>query len=93
MNIEFAPLAEGWALLTFIVVLLAGYRKYISVDENETLHLDDPGESRHQVAIAQKLDVIDRCGKLFTAIAAVYGLLLAMAYTYQTWVQATNLGA
>jgi hypothetical protein len=47
MNIDFAPLAEGWALLALIVVLLAGYRKYISIDENETLHLDDPGESRH----------------------------------------------
>ena len=93
MNIDFAPLAEGWALLAFIVVLLAGYRKYISIDENETLHLDDPGESRHQVAIAQKLDVIDKWGKLFTAIAAVYGLLLAIAYTYQIWVQATNQGA
>jgi hypothetical protein len=45
------------------------------------------------VAIAQKLDVIDKWGKLFTAIAAVYGLLLALAYTYQIWVQATNLGA
>jgi hypothetical protein len=93
MNIDFVPLAEGWALLAFIVVLLAGYRKYISIDENETLHLDDPAESRHQVAIAQKLEVIDKWGKLFTAIAAVYGLLLTIAYTYQIWVQATNLGA
>jgi hypothetical protein len=46
----------------------------------------------HQVDIAHKLDVVDKWGKLLTVIAAVYGLLLALAYTYQTWIRATNLG-
>jgi hypothetical protein len=46
----------------------------------------------HQVGIAHRLDVIDKWGKLFTVIAAAYGLVLAIVYTYQTWVQAMNSG-
>jgi hypothetical protein len=81
-----------WGLLTLVVLLLAGYRKIISANEDETLHLGNPTESMHQVGIAHRLDVVDRWGKLLTAIAAAYGLVLAIVYTYHTWVQATNLG-
>ena len=92
MHIDFTPFVVIWALLAAVVLAMAGYRKTISVKEEETLHLADPSETMHQVAIAHKLDVIDKWGKLLTVVAAVYGLLLALAYTYQTWIQATNLG-
>ena len=92
MNINFTPLVVIWAFLALVVLLLAGYRKIASVNEDETLHLGNPTESMHQVAIAQKLEVIDKWGKLLTVIAGGYGLLLLIAYTYQTWVQTTNLG-
>jgi hypothetical protein len=92
MHIDFTPFVVIWALLAAVVVAMAGYRKMISVKEEETLHLTDPSESVHQVDIAHKLDVVDKWGKLLTVIAAVYGLLLALAYTYQTWIRATNLG-
>ena len=92
MKIEFTPLVAIWAFLVLVVLLLAGYRKIISANEDETLHLRNPTESMHQVGVGQRLDVIDKWGKLFTVIAAAYGLVLAIAYTYQTWVQATSLG-
>ena len=92
MHIDFTPFVVIWALLAVVVLAMAGYRKTISAKEEETLHLTDPSETMHQVAIASKLDVIDKWGKLLTVIAAVYGLLLALAYTYQTWIRATNLG-
>jgi hypothetical protein len=92
MNINFTPLVVIWAILTLVVSLLAGYRKIISANEDETLHLTNPIESVHQVGIAHRLDVIDKWGKLLTVIAAAYGFVLAIVYTYQTWVQATNLG-
>lgn len=92
MHINFTPYAVVWGLLALVVLLMAGYRKTISVKEDETLHLGSPTESTHQIEIAHKLDVIDKWGKLLTVVAAVYGLLLAVAYTYQTWVQASNLG-
>lgn len=92
MHINFTPYAVIWGLLALVVLLMAGYRKMISVKEDETLHLGNPTESTHQIEIAHKLEVVDKWGKLLTVIAAVYGLLLAIAYTYQTWVQASNLG-
>ena len=92
MHIDFTPFAVVWAVLALVVVLMAGYRKMISVQEDETLHIGSPSENIHQVDISHKLDVIDKWGKLLTVIAALYGLLLAIAYTYQTWIRATNLG-
>lgn len=92
MHIDFTPFTVVWAVLASVVVLMAGYRKMISVQEDETLHIGSPSENIHQVDISHKLDVIDKWGKLLTVIAAVYGLLLAIAYTYQTWIRATNLG-
>jgi hypothetical protein len=92
MNTEYTPLVASWAFLVLVVLLLAGYRKIISVGEAEMLHLSDPTESMHQVAIAHKLDVIDKWGKVLTVIAATYGLLLAIGYTYETWLLAKGLG-
>lgn len=92
MHIEFTPFVVVWALLAVVVLAMAGYRRTISLKDQETLHLAQPSESLHQVDIAHKLDVIDKWGKLLTVIAAIYGLLLVIAYTYQTWIQATNLG-
>ncbi|HEY1239670.1 MAG TPA: hypothetical protein VGF16_03895 [Bryobacteraceae bacterium] len=92
MHINFTPFAVLWALLAAVVLFMAGYRKTISSKEEDTLHLTNPVETTNQVFISHKLDVIDKWGKLLTVIAAVYGLLLGLAYTYQTWIQASNLG-
>ncbi|HLK49676.1 MAG TPA: hypothetical protein VKT49_16150 [Bryobacteraceae bacterium] len=92
MHIDFTPFTVIWLVLAVVVAVMAGYRKTISVQEDETLHIGSASESMHQVQVAHKLDVIDKWGKLLTVIAAVYGLLLALAYTYQTWVRASNLG-
>jgi hypothetical protein len=92
MHINFTPFAILWAALALVVLAMAGYRKTISNKEDETLHLANPSETAQQVTIAHKLEHIDKWGKLLTIIAAAYGLLLAVLYTYQTWVQASNLG-
>ncbi len=46
----------------------------------------------HQAQVAHKLDVIDKWGKLLTVVAAVYGLALVLAYTYQNWIRQSTLG-
>lgn len=89
MHINFTPWMILWAALALAVLVMAGYRKIVSVREDETLHLVNPPESARQVAIFHKLERIDKWGKLLTVVAAIYGLLLAIAYTYQSWVQAT----
>jgi len=90
MHINFTPWMILWAALALAVLVMAGYRKIVSVREDETLHLVNPSESARQVATSHKLERIDKWGKLLTVVAAIYGLLVAIAYTYQTWVQATN---
>ena len=90
MHINFTPWMILWAALALAVLVMAGYRKIVSVREDERLHLVNPSESARQLAIFHKLERIDKWGKLLTVVAAIYGLLLAIAYTYQTWVQATN---
>ena len=89
MHINFTPWMILWAALALAVLVMAGYRKIVSVREDETLQLVNPSESVRQVAISHKLERIDKWGKLLTVVAAIYGLLLVLGYTYQTWVQAT----
>lgn len=89
MHINFTPWMILWAALALAVLVMAGYRKIVSVREDETLHLVNPSESARQLAIFHKLERIDKWGRLLTVVAAIYGLLLVMGYTYQTWVQAT----
>jgi len=89
MHINFTPWMILWAALALAVLVMAGYRKIVSVREDETLHLVNPSESARQLAIFHKLESIDKWGRLLTVVAAIYGLLLVLGYTYQTWVQAT----
>lgn len=89
MHINFTPWMILWAALALAVLVMAGYRKIVSVREDETLHLVNPSESARQLAIFHKLERIDKWGRLLTVVAAIYGLLVAIAYTYQTWVPAT----
>ena len=92
MHIDFTPFAVLWAVLALAVAAMALYRRTISAKDDESLHLTNPTVASRQVEIAHKLEVIDKWGKLLTVIAAIYGLLLVIAYTYQNWIRATNLG-
>ncbi len=85
MNINITPFAVLWALLAIVVLGLIAYRKMVASHEDETLHLSADNYASQQTTVAHKLDVIDKWGKLLTAIAVVYGLVLAGIYTYQTW--------
>ena len=93
MNISFVPFAVVWALLAIVVVALIVYRKMVSSKEEETLHLADATEANHQAVIANKLEWIDKWGKLLTVIAVLYGVLLAAAYTYHVWQTLGTSGA
>jgi hypothetical protein len=93
MTISFVPFTVIWALLAVVVLALIAYRKVISSQEEETLHLTDALEANHQAVIARKLEWIDKWGKLLTVIAVVYGVLLAAAYTYHIWLSMSAGGA
>jgi hypothetical protein len=79
------PYVILWALLGIAVLTLAVYRKLVMLhQEDELVHLG-AGEEKmipHQVALAHKMDVVDRWGKTLTVLTVAYGLLIAAAYLY-----------
>ena len=85
-----APFFVLWSLLAAVVLVLAGYRKILMLrKEDELVHLG-AGEEKHipeQVALAQKLDTIDRWGEILTVLVAASGLVLAAIYLFGVWRQ------
>lgn len=78
------PYVGFWILLAVLVLGLALYRKFISVRGDNYVHISE-GEARyipHQVAVNQKIDKVDRCGEVLTAITLVAGVGLACLYLY-----------
>jgi hypothetical protein len=53
------PFAVLWVLVAIVVLALVAYRKLVSLQEEETLHLTNAAEANHQAVIARKLDWID----------------------------------
>lgn len=91
MNINLIPLSVIWALLAIVVFALIAYRRHVAGEEDDTLRVLEPASVvSHQVVVAQKLEKIDRWGKILTALAVLYGLALAGLYLYQQYLQATN---
>ena len=92
MNINLLPFTVLWMILSAVVVGLIIYRKWIAKDEDDRLHVMDCEGAllSRQVAVAHKLESIDRWGKALTAIALLYGLIVGAGYVYQSWVAASN---
>jgi heme/copper-type cytochrome/quinol oxidase subunit 2 len=84
MNINLLPYAVFWGVMALVVLFLIIYRKSVSSREDDSIHLEG-GAPTEQMALAHRLELIDRWGKTLTAIVAVYGLALAGLYLYQVW--------
>jgi hypothetical protein len=92
MNLTFV--VSIWAVLGIVTLALAIYRSAFSAhSEEDVVHLG-PGEEREipkQVALAHKMDAIDRWGKILTIVVVVIGLGLAAAYLYQAWLDPSSV--
>jgi len=84
MNINLLPYAVFWGVLAIVVVFLIIYRKSVTSQEDDSIHLEGSVPTQ-QVALAHRLELIDRWGKTLTIIVAVYGVALAAIYLYQVW--------
>src|SRR5689334_18534886 len=74
-----------WAILGLATLALALYRKFVSMREDDYLHLS-AGEERlipQQVAIFRRIGAIDRWGITMTIVTVILGLGLAALYLYQ----------
>ena len=84
MNINLLPYALFWGVMAIAVLGLLLYRRSISSHEDDSLHLEGGGAGQ-QIALAHRLAVVDRWGKVSTVVVVLYGLALAAIYVYQLW--------
>jgi len=92
MNVNLLPFTILWVILATIVIGVLMYRRWISRDEDDSLHVmeSETGVVSRQAAMAQKLESIDRWGKVLTVVALVYGLLLGLVYLYKAYIASLN---
>jgi hypothetical protein len=76
-----------WSFFALIVLGLAAYRKILSNQEDDSLHVSEgtAGLITQQVATAQKIEVVEKWGKISTAVVLAAGLILASVYFYGVW--------
>jgi hypothetical protein len=82
-----------WGLLFVIVLALAGVRKHMTKDEDDTVHLGEAkiGMVQKQQSLAHTLTQLDRWGKVLTVATVLYGLALVGRYIYLSWVAGSQL--
>jgi hypothetical protein len=79
------PLTVLWAVLASVVMALAAYRRKVANKEDDYLHMSTDVAAQ-QLAVAKKLEVIDKWGKILTIAAAVLGVILFALFLYNGWV-------
>jgi hypothetical protein len=93
MRINLFPLLYLWLALDAIIIVLFGCRQTIARKEEGSLHvLSGTAEVAHQVGTSQKLDQIDKWGKLLTIVAVAFGVLLGALAIYQSLTSAGSSG-
>jgi len=92
VNINLTPYFVLWVALAVAVIGMIIWRKAITSHEDESLHVMDAGAASQQVNVAHKIDVIDKWGKILTAIAVIFGLIIGAIYMYQSWVAMSKVG-
>src|ERR1051325_507432 len=85
MQTDLGPFIVMWSVLAVGVVGLIAWRKALTGHFDNTLKLQDAGAVSQQAIVTHKIDVIDRWGKILTAITVISGLALGLLFAYQTW--------
>jgi hypothetical protein len=89
------PFLILWVALALTVLALFVWRKMVSRGEDDNLHVLDGGAAQKtaaQLAVAEKLDLIDKWGKIVTVVALVFGVILGGLFVYQSWIQNSHIG-
>ena len=87
------PFAIAWCLLGVAVIGLAFKRKQVASHEDDSLHLNaSSGVVTEQVSMAQKLEAIDKWGRMLTILLVVTGLALGIAYGFSIWDATSKAG-
>lgn len=85
MQIDLGPFIVMWSVLAVAVVGLIAWRKTLTGHYDNTLRLLDVGAVSQQAVMTHKIEVIDKWGKILTAITVISGLVLGSLFAYQIW--------
>ena len=91
MNLDLRPYIAVWGLLALAVLVLFIRRKMVASKEDDQLHVMS-GMNPNQVVVANKLEAIDKWGKIVTAITVLFGLVIGFLYVYSNFVGRNSLG-
>jgi len=91
MNLTFY--LATWIPLAVVVAALAIYRNMMASHEDESLHVldGDAPQVAAQIKLSHRLEVIERWGKILTAVLVTYGLVIGVMYLYFVWQQGAKL--
>jgi preprotein translocase subunit SecG len=94
MHIDLRPFLALWLVVIAAVIVVAFWRRSVAVQEDPALHLGaaHAGTAAQQIAVAKKLEHIDKWMKILTVVAVVFGLLLGAAALYKAWVLGPGAG-
>jgi ABC-type iron transport system FetAB permease component len=80
-------------VLVLAVLAMFIWRRRAASHEMDTIHvLADEVMIPQQVAMAHKLEMIDKWGKLLTVVTVVYLITMGAIYLYQAWVASSTTG-
>ncbi len=90
---NFTPYLTIWSLLAAVVVALAVYRKFLSVHEDDSIHVSECGARLipQQIAAAQRIAVVEKWGKTLTLVLVLAGLVLATIYFHGVWASSSGV--
>jgi len=92
MHLSFGPFIVLETFLLAGVLALLIWRKMVASKEDDNIHvLHGDAVLPQQEAVAHKLDVIDKWGKILTVVTVVFGLLVGAAYVYDAFVSGSGL--
>jgi hypothetical protein len=87
------PFIAIWAVMALAVLILAAWRQFIDLHEDDTIHLGDQqaGVIKDQATLARKMDTVNRWSRVLTIATIVYGVGIACYYLYQQWIDSSKL--
>ena len=87
------PLIIVWMVLALVTLALFLWRQGIARNKDDSLHVMHGTLTTAQTSLSQKLDVIDKWGKILTVVTVLVGLLIAAIYIYGQFVGRPSVGA
>ena len=82
----------GLFLLVLATLAMAGYRKFVTREEDDLVHLGEGSSqlSAKQEALAKTLSQLDRVTKILITVTVIYGLGLGGMMIYQALQNGAN---